>query len=65
MSRRKLGEKQTFKGLDIKFRITHTRAHDTTSRTDPTGATDADATASTGGRRMKIRSALDLPQDPV
>lgn len=64
MSRRKLGEKQTLtKGLDIKFKISQTAVHDTDTTTRPTSAANADATAGTG--RMKIRSALDLPQDPV
>ncbi len=65
MSRRKLGEKQTLKkGFDIKFRISHTPVHDArTTRPTPAANANADATAATG--RMKIRSALDLPQDPV
>jgi len=62
MSRRKLGEKQTLKKwIDIKFRISHTPVHDTNTTTRPTSAANADATAG----RMKIRSALALPQDAV
>jgi hypothetical protein len=39
MSRRKLGEKQTLKkGLDIKFRMSHTPVHATTRPTAPTPA---------------------------
>jgi len=66
MSRRKLGEKQTLKKwIDIKFRISHTPVHDTNTTTRPTSAANANANADANAGRMKIRSALALPQDAV
>ena len=45
MSRRKLGEKEIRKkGLDIKFRISHTVVHDTTDSTGPTAVARSNPT---------------------